>query len=229
MTKTAHLALAAAVVAASTLLLIPAALACSCAQPPPVPIAVERAAMVFEGTVTQGPVALPDGGVTYTFAAARAWKGEPGHEVTITTAAHSAACGRSYAKGSTWLLYPYRGDDGVLRDNICSRSMPMDSASADVAELGDGAPITVPPPADPPADAPPADGPAADPPADATDTTEEPQATAAPATEQEPPAEEPAADEPEDDLKKPGCSMATGAPAWGLLLVPLAALLRRRS
>ena len=91
MIRSARLAVAAVVVAASSLFLAPSALACTCAPPPPVPVAMERAAMVFEGTVTAGSVALDEGGVTYTFAVAQVWKGEPGSEVTITTAAHSAA------------------------------------------------------------------------------------------------------------------------------------------
>lgn len=240
MIHTARMAVAAAVVTVSTLFLVPSALACTCGPPPPVPVALERAEMVLEAKVVAGPDAVDAGSVTYTFDVVKAWKGNPGAQVTITTAVHSAACGRSYAKGSSWLLYPYSSDDGVLRDNICSRSAPVDAASADLAELGEPTRLTGGGATDvtAPAEAP----------AETTATAEEtPVAEETPAAEETPveetatteatePAEEPAAGaepepaEPADEIEgKPGCSMAAGSGSLWLLLVPLAGLLRRRS
>ena len=218
---TARAAVAVAVVAALTLVLVPAALACTCGQPPPVPIALERAAMVFEGTVVAGPEEVDGGTVQYRFQVLRTWKGEPAPEVAITTAAHGPACGRTFARGSTWLLYPYLTDAGVLQENICTRSAPMAEGKRDLAELGDGTPLIA----------------RVESVEEAT-VAEQPEPVETPAVVEEPvAAEEPAAtpepapEEEGDEMnKKPGCSMVAGdAAALALLLLPLAAVLRRRA
>jgi hypothetical protein len=208
MQTTARVAVLVAVVTACVLAAAPAALACTCGPPPTVPVALERAAVVFEGTVVAGPTDADDRTVEYRFEVLRSWKGSPGDQVTIRTAPHSAACGRSFEKGSTWLLFPYSNEDGALFDNICSRSGRSKGAEADLAELGEATPAGTSTPA-----------------AEVTDPADD-----GTATETAPTTDEPAPAEEDDELeKKPGCSVAGGGASPWLLLLPLAGLLRRRS
>lgn len=226
-------------IAAPCLLLAraPSALACSCAPPPPPAVALERAGAVFEGVTSSLPEPLPEGGVLYRFEVLRVWKGSPGAQAAITTAAISAACGRSYAKGSTWLVYASRRDDGTLSDSLCSRSRPSEQAAEDFAALGEAAQggeagvaengATVAGEAGAGEDSavgatsaatPAPGGPAGGAPA----AVDEPVAPARDATGPQPPAaDEVATHEPEDE---PGCAMAGRGTGGGLAWLGLFAL-----
>ena len=233
----ARVALAISVAMATTLTVVPAAVACSCGPPPPVSAAVERAGAVFEGKVIAGPEPTDERQVLYRFEVLRSWKGSPGAEVTVRTPAHGSACGRSFAEGTTWLLYPYANEAGELNDNICSRSMVITKAEEDLAELGEAPPVTA--GTTEPEATEGATTPEPSPQDEASATDAEP-VEPAPTTEPEPATEEAPADEPataaeaappepdDEVVKKPGCSVSGGGPSGVLLLVLVAGLLRRR-
>lgn len=149
--------------------------ACSCLPPEPPQAAFEQSAAVFVGVTVA--VAEIGGGDTlprrrYDFEVKGFWKGDPPRRVALTSAASSAACGRSFDVGEAYLVYASAGPDGELVDHLCSRTRPRASADEDLEVLGppqvhqkeappaepsDREPprIEPPPPADPPATEPP--------------------------------------------------------------------------
>lgn len=150
--------------------------ACSCLPPEPPQAAFEQAAAVFVG---EAAVVVEEvgGGDTlarrrYEFDVLGFWKGDPPRRVALTSAASSAACGRSFETGQVYLVYASAGPDGELVDHLCSRTRLRASADEDLEALGpwqvhgkeapptepsDREPprIEPPPPADPPATEPP--------------------------------------------------------------------------
>lgn len=232
------------------------ALACSCAPPPPPEVAAQGATAVVLATVTAGPTAADPnadskvpgmgGPVVWTFDVIAAWKGSDGGVLEVVTNGHSAACGRVYEAGRSYLLYLSAADDGRFRDSLCTRSRTEDRAVEDKAALGTPAwtrgatPAETAPDAaaSAPADgaastdsggaATPADEPATDAPADDSVAAAKPVAAPVePVTAAEaPPAEAPPAPEDSpDEVSKPGCSVA-GSAVGLLALLPLA--VRRR-
>ena len=119
------------------------AAACSCAPPPAPAAALEASDVVFEGTVVGVPATPEDGPmmgtqpVEYRFNVTRYWKGEVGMEARVFTNASSAACGRSYTKGTTYVIYGSLRD-GKVRDSACSRTRSEENATEDYAALGQG-------------------------------------------------------------------------------------------
>ncbi len=216
--------------AALTFAAVPAALACSCAPPPEPEKALAAAALVVEGTVLEGPTPH-EGKHRYTFEVKRTWKGTSGGRLIIETPTNGAACGRTYAVGNSYFLYVGTYDGQVGFDSLCSRTRPMDGASEDIAALGDGTPVRPAsgddaPDPDPDPEATPQETPADD--GEATEAEATEAETAEPETDEATP--EPETDEPSDPVeKKPDCSVASAEPpALLLLLLPLAALARRR-
>ncbi len=121
----------------SIALLAPRAVhACSCAPPSPPELAAARAAAVFEGR-TYG-VHRENGKLRFSFEVTRVWKGAIGSTVDIWTASNSAACGRGYEAGVSYLIYAHELPGGQLGDGMCSRSRPTHSATEDLAALGGG-------------------------------------------------------------------------------------------
>ncbi len=192
--------------------------ACSCQPAADATIALNAAHTVFEGRVVQSnpedaqagaPPPLVPGPTLYRFEVLRSWKGEPATLVTIRTPGSAAACGRSYDKGSTYLVYASQDTDGLLFDNLCSRTRKAADAESDF-KLLDAGPTTAP-------------------------STTRAQPTAAPKTST-PAAPSPGpASSDEQDVGKPGCSLAlppapSRPPApWVLgVLVATAALVRRK-
>jgi len=115
--------------------------ACSCAGGQLPAEAARQADAVFEGRVVRAPTRRT-GSYTqttkYEFSVVRVWKGDLPQNVSIKTQASSAACGRRYTSGEVYLVYARRGDDNVLRDNLCSRTRKSRAASEDFASLGPG-------------------------------------------------------------------------------------------
>ncbi len=117
------------------------AAACSC-MPSPGPIeAAQSSDVVFQAKLLSVADA-PKGGQydipskVFTFEVERTFKGQLDGQVRVITADNSAACGRAYGpEGSQWLIYARREDSAQLRDNLCSRTMSLDKAAADIAEL----------------------------------------------------------------------------------------------
>ena len=65
-------------------------------------------------------------------------EGEPGMEVRVLTNSSGAACGRKYTKGGTYLIYASMRDNAI-HDSLCSRTRTLESATDDLAVLGEGA------------------------------------------------------------------------------------------
>lgn len=190
------------------------ALACKCMFPP-VETAREDSTAVFEGRVlsiedvpTTGEPSM--GEKVITLAVVRTWKGlERDERIAVYTNAQSAACGYTFAKDTSYLVYARSTEDKKLNVSSCSRTKQLADAAEDLQVLGAGStPVHVENKA-----ATPAEG-----------TT----APAAPAPAQ------PAVPAVEPPAKKKGCSVtqvgdtaSSSASAW-LLSLPLLVLLGRR-
>lgn len=126
--------------------------ACSCAISPDPLKAVENSSAVFTGEVvdmkkSQGQIISSADPVEVTFKVDASWKGEVAKEVTVTTALSSVSCGYEFVEGESYLVYAYtRGgeDSGQLGVGLCSRTMRLASASADLKELESNFPSNVP-------------------------------------------------------------------------------------
>ena len=210
----------------AAVLMMPAdARACSCKYPPDAKAAAPSASDIFEAVAVGAPISSPSEQLprttTYTFDVGRVMKGTATGTVKITTNLSSAACGRTYEAGQTYLLYTMRGETG-LTDGACSFTATKAKASerGDYTYWGDG-----PPPAPAPVGAP------SEP---ATPTKSQPSAS-----------NEPSSSEANTDPRSPsagdaglasakGCTVAAGstegAPATGLmgLFLGLLAVRRRR-
>lgn len=118
--------------------------ACSCAAPAAPAQALGRADAVFAGKVTAIETPLLNritgsGDIhQVTFAVSEVWKGEVPQEITLSTAASSAACGYEFASGSEYLVYAGETRDG-LSTGLCSRTQPLSAATEDLDALGAGA------------------------------------------------------------------------------------------
>lgn len=123
--------------------------ACSCAMPAPPEKAIDEADVVFEAR----PFGMTNDGqrARYSFEVDRVWKGEVGASAEISTALHSATCGRGYQIGTQYLVYARRSPSGELTDNLCSRTRASASAAEDLEVLGPGREPTeaIAPPMDP--------------------------------------------------------------------------------
>ena len=245
-----------AAASAALLAATPDAQACSCAQPASAEIAFEGAKFVFEGRAgAVTPETPTDGAVsglqptTVPFEVLRSWKGGLTGTASVHTARSSAACGRTYAAGESYLVYAGANEEGQPWDTICTRTRPSKGNAADVAVLDGLKPAGTkgenpadPAPADEaPADAAPADAAPADTtPADATpadgdtaggETTETTETGAAETPNAVP---EPEAPIPETktaagpDAADPSCALVAAHPAGWLALLPLIAVRRRR-
>jgi MYXO-CTERM domain-containing protein len=93
---------------------------------------------VFTGEVTdiKPNEATRFGGLEVTLRVKRLWKGEPKAEIKVHTAGSSAACGYTFVKGETYLVYALRDDADPMRVSLCSRTTHIDSAKEDLRFLG---------------------------------------------------------------------------------------------
>lgn len=110
--------------------------ACSCVTPKPLPLDAKRKAdAVFEGRA-YGQTIL--GSTTrYSFDVDRYWKGDLPERIEIETRTQSAACGRTYELGRSYVIYA-RKDKGRWTDGLCSRTRPTVAAAQDLSMLGEG-------------------------------------------------------------------------------------------
>lgn len=119
-----------------------AARACSCVRPPPPLAAAEKADVVFEGRAaaptTEGMR------IRTTFEVLRTFKGDAGTHVDVLTMSSSAACGRRYVPGESYLVYAFQSN-GSLADNLCSRTRRSSEAAVDFEVLGGGVAPAAPP------------------------------------------------------------------------------------
>jgi hypothetical protein len=105
-------------------------------MPPPPEQALEEADAVFEAR----PFGMQSDSqrARYSFEVDRVWKGDVPPRVEISTALHSATCGRSYRIGTQYVVYARRGPDGGLTDHLCTRTRASSSAAEDLQVLGAG-------------------------------------------------------------------------------------------
>ncbi len=152
--------------AAASGLVPSAARACTCMRPGPPLVSAEAAAVVFEGRAS-APVVEGTRRHRYTFEVLRTFKGETSTTVDVITPSSSAACGRAYEAGQTYLIYAFE-ESGGLGDALCTRSRLSSDAAEDFAALGEGVSISgddsVDEPAGSPAEPPRIDKPATEPP-----------------------------------------------------------------
>lgn len=123
--------------AASVPWLVPrGARACSCTTAPLPEQALTDADAVFEAR----PFGMTsdDRRARYSFEVDRVFKGEVGPRVEISTALHSATCGRSYKIGTQYVVYARKDASGELTDMLCSRTRASASAAEDLQVLGAG-------------------------------------------------------------------------------------------
>jgi hypothetical protein len=124
-------------VIASAAWLVPrGARACSCMMPPPPEQALADADAVFEARAFG--MTSDDQRARYSFEVDRVWKGDVAPRVEVSTALHSAMCGRSYRIGTQYVIYARRGPSGELTDMLCSRTRVTSSAAEDLQVLGAG-------------------------------------------------------------------------------------------
>ncbi|MGH1347183.1 MAG: hypothetical protein ACRBN8_36815 [Nannocystales bacterium] len=112
-----------------------AARACSCLRPPPPLAAAEKADVVFEGRAAAPTTESMR--IRTPFEVLRTFKGDTGTYVDVLTMSSSAACGRSYVPGETYLVYAFQSN-GSLADNLCSRTRRSSEAGVDFEVLGGG-------------------------------------------------------------------------------------------
>jgi len=115
------------------------ALACSCAVPPSPKVALEQTTAVFAGKVVN--IEQSERALKVTLNVSRYWKGITAPTAVVTTATNSAACGYSFKADGEYLVYAndVRGHNELVT-SICSRTKLLESAKADLTELGEGKP-----------------------------------------------------------------------------------------
>jgi MYXO-CTERM domain-containing protein len=93
---------------------------------------------VFTGEVTDiAPnQATRFGGLEITLRVKRVWKGDPEREIKVHTAGSSAACGYTFVRGETYLVYAVRDNADPMRVSLCSRTAPVANAKEDLRFLG---------------------------------------------------------------------------------------------
>jgi MYXO-CTERM domain-containing protein len=111
--------------------------ACSCMRITPAE-GLSSAYAVFTGEVTtiEPNTATKFGGVEITLRVKKVWKGDIGAQVQVRTAGSSAACGYSFVKGETYLVYADRDEADPMRVSLCSRTALVANAQEDLDLLG---------------------------------------------------------------------------------------------
>jgi hypothetical protein len=117
----------------------PAAFGCSCVEPQPPAEALVESKTVFSGKALS--ISSNEYGKLVTFDVDRAWKGISKDRVTASTPANSAGCGYEFEEGKEYLVYSNQ-EENALNVILCSRTQPLETASSDLAVLGQGYPPT---------------------------------------------------------------------------------------
>ena len=94
---------------------------------------------VFTGEVTgiEPNKATRFGGLEITLRVGQVWKGDLTEEIKVHTAGSSAACGYTFMKGETYLVYALRDDADPMRVSLCSRTALVKNAKEDLSFLGE--------------------------------------------------------------------------------------------
>jgi len=111
--------------------------ACSCMKLSPSE-GLSSSEAVFSGEVIdiQHNDATRFGGLEVTLRVKQVWKGAVDREIKVHTAGSGAACGYSFAKGQTYLVYAVSDEADPLRVSLCSRTSPIEDAKEDLKFLG---------------------------------------------------------------------------------------------
>jgi hypothetical protein len=115
----------------------PRLLACSCALPPAPKVAMAQSTAVFSGKVTKVEQDAKAHTRTVTIEVDRTWKGSDKKTLVVLTAGDGAACGVSFEKDKSYLVYANAVEE-KLHASLCSRTKPLEQAKADLDELGEG-------------------------------------------------------------------------------------------
>ena len=117
-------------------------LACTCSPPPPPKQALQEAAAVFLGTVTEiGPLARNGKDpfmMPVTFRVVETWKGSNAVSRIVYTGHGGGDCGYRFVVGSNYLVYAYQMSATNLATSICSRTCIQSYAVEDLKVLGAG-------------------------------------------------------------------------------------------
>ncbi|MBD3162405.1 MAG: hypothetical protein GF346_08670, partial [Candidatus Eisenbacteria bacterium] len=115
--------------------------ACTCVTQPDPLVAMGRADIVFEGTVTGRNDPRADNRrvstgdpIDYAFHVAETWKGVLNDTIAVRTARSGASCGYEFEVGGSYLVYA-RKDSLRFRTGLCTRTKPLERASADLGAL----------------------------------------------------------------------------------------------
>lgn len=116
---------------------------CMCARPDDVATEVAGAQAVFTGRVVAvrdtvvGDGHFPGPRVRQvTLRVDRAWKGVDSSTVAVVTGMWDADCGFPFRRGRSYLVFAYRGHDGLLTAGICGRTARLWRAARTLRELG---------------------------------------------------------------------------------------------
>jgi hypothetical protein len=74
-------------------------------------------------------------GLRVTLSVDRVIKGSSGASVTLITGHGGGDCGYPFEVGSKYLIFVWKGRDGLLRTSICTRTKPASTAGADIAAM----------------------------------------------------------------------------------------------
>ena len=111
--------------------------ACSCVKlSPSEGLTSSHAVFTGEVTTIKPNEATRFGGLEITLRMKRLWKGEPKEVIKVHTAGTSAACGYTFAKGETYLVYALSDDADPMRVSLCSRTALVKNAKEDLSYLG---------------------------------------------------------------------------------------------
>ena len=116
--------------------------ACSCGPVPTPAEALERAHVVFSGTVMQIEGMPPHGTpLLVAFRADRWWKGGNRESVSVVTMSDGAACGFEFSEGEAYLVFAdtenlITEETGHPMAGICSRTKLLSEAQDELPELG---------------------------------------------------------------------------------------------
>jgi hypothetical protein len=109
--------------------------ACSCLSSGVPCGALSEGSPVFIGSVQARSDASESRGHDFRLAVVETFSGGTAREVTVRTAADTAACGYPFEVGKTYLVYARREADGRYTVSLCSRTRPLDDADDDIALL----------------------------------------------------------------------------------------------
>ncbi len=74
---------------------------------------------------------------TVSFQVSEVWKGPERETLEVSTATQGITCGYAFEEGREYLVYAYTGKQGLEVD-LCSETIPLSEAGADLAVLGEG-------------------------------------------------------------------------------------------